>query len=240
MIRIGNFLFHYRNGLFPLAYGLLFAPTPALFDSDWLAALLGLGVALMGQMLRALTIGLAYIIRGGMNRQVYAEKLVTGGIFAHCRNPLYVGNMLTILGLGLASNSVLFLALGAPLFVFCYMAIILAEENFLRNKFGSDFEDYCRRVNRVLPRVSGLRATIGSMEFRWHRLLIKEYGSTFAWTAGMTLVVAKNLWWHRGFEAARQPIWALGGVLLLLILAYTAARVVKKSQLFKAPPEPAV
>src|SRR5678815_5444661 len=72
-------------------------------------ALAGLLIALSGQVLRAVTIGLEYIIRGGRNRQVYAEKLVTGGMFAHCRNPLYVGNFLVLVGLGVASCSALFL-----------------------------------------------------------------------------------------------------------------------------------
>src|SRR5213596_653057 len=136
IIKIGNFLFHYRNGLFPLVYALLVLKgRPALPDYR-VAALLGFLVGLTGQLLRAVTIGLEYIIRGGRNRQVYAEKLVQGGIFAHCRNPLYIGNLLIILGLGIACNSGLFLAVGIPFFVFAYWAIIAAEENFLRSKFG--------------------------------------------------------------------------------------------------------
>ena len=61
--------------------------------------LLGLVVALLGQILRAAVIGYAYIVRGGKNKRVYASDLVTGGFFAHGRNPLYVGNLLVVLGL---------------------------------------------------------------------------------------------------------------------------------------------
>src|SRR6266487_2867390 len=131
MIRIGNFFFHYRNALFPLAYLLLFLDGPRIITDYRLAVASGLIVALAGQGLRAVTIGLEYIIRGGRNRQVYAEKLVQGGVFAHCRNPLYVGNLLVLLGLGIVSNSRFFLALGIPFFLFAYWAIITAEENYL-------------------------------------------------------------------------------------------------------------
>src|SRR5216117_3713060 len=140
MIRIGNFFFHYRNALFPLAYLLLFLNGPRIIADYRLAVASGLLVALAGQGLRVMTIGLEYIIRGGRNRQVYAEKLVQGGIFAHCRNPLYIGNFLIVVGVGLASNSVLFLSVAIPFFAFAYWAIIAAEENYLRGKFRSEFD----------------------------------------------------------------------------------------------------
>src|SRR4026208_1568347 len=97
IVRIGNFLFHYRNGLFPAAYLLLVFPSRALFENYRLALALGFFIAFAGQLIRALTIGLEYIVRGGRNRQVYADKLVQGGVFAHCRNPLYLGNYLILL-----------------------------------------------------------------------------------------------------------------------------------------------
>jgi protein-S-isoprenylcysteine O-methyltransferase Ste14 len=160
MVRIGNFLFHYRNGIFPLVYAVLVFRSPPLFPDYRAAALLGFLVAFLGQLLRALTICLDYIIRGGRNRQVYAERLVQGGIFVHCRNPLYVGNFTILFGVGLASNSILFMSVAIPFLAFSYWAIIAAEENYLRNKFGNEFDDYCARVNRLLPNFSGITLTL--------------------------------------------------------------------------------
>jgi hypothetical protein len=48
--------------------------------------MIGLVVTITGQLIRGITIGLAYIIRGGKDRPVYAEDLVTEGMFNHCRN----------------------------------------------------------------------------------------------------------------------------------------------------------
>ncbi len=78
--------------------------------------IIGLIITVSGQVIRGATIGLAYIIRGGKNKKVYAEDLVTTGIFAHCRNPLYVGNILMLAGVGVLSNSLLYVIIMIPFF----------------------------------------------------------------------------------------------------------------------------
>ena len=240
MISIGNFFFHYRNGLFPLVYALLLFKSQPLLEDYRVAALIGFVVAALGQALRAVTIGLEYIIRGGRKRQVYAEKLVQGGLFAHCRNPLYVGNFTIIVGIAIASNSLLFVSVAIPFFIFAYWAIIQAEENFLRGKFGQEFDDYCARVNRLLPNFAGLGQTLSSMTFNWRRLITAEYGSAYIWLAAIILVTLKNVWLSGEYEA-RQPmvlgLWVSFGV---VTLSYVLARLSKKSGFLKAERNPAV
>jgi len=231
MIKIGNFLFHYRNGLFPLVYLLLFPKSAPLISDYRLAALAGLGIAAFGQFVRAVAIGLDYIIRGGKNRQVYAERLVQGGMFAHCRNPLYVGNFLILVGVGIASNSILFLCIGIPFFVFAYWAIIAAEENFLRNKFGGEFDAYCARVNRIIPNLSGLGKTLEGMEFNWRRLIIKEYGTTYVWMVAMILVTLKNVWLSGHYSPGNPLVWTLWVLLGLVTIGYLLARYLKKARI---------
>ena len=238
MVAIGNFLFHYRNGLFPLVYGLLVFRSHPLLENYRVALWSGVLVALAGQLLRVLTIGLEYIIRGGRGRQVYAEKLVTGGVFAHCRNPLYVGNFLILLGVGVASNSTLFLAVGIPFFTLAYWAIIAAEENYLRNKFGMEFNDYCARVNRFIPNLSGIQTTLSGMRFNWRRLITAEYGSAFIWVAAIILVTLKNLWLSGEYQTAGSIVWFLWILLVLATLAYAVARSLKKSGVLKSEVKP--
>jgi protein-S-isoprenylcysteine O-methyltransferase Ste14 len=230
MVRIGNFFFRLRNGLFLFAYLLLFAKATLIFKDYRTAALVGVAVALLGQGLRAVTIGLDYIIRGGRNRQVYADKLVTGGLFSHCRNPLYVGNYVVLVGLGIASCSAVFLFIGLPFFAFAYWTITLAEENFLRGKFGAQFDEYCRKVPRYIPRLSGLGKTLQGMGFNWRRLITAEYGSAYAWVAGMCLVILQNVW-LAGDYSERSP-WVLVPLIALAVatLAYGTARYLKKSR----------
>jgi protein-S-isoprenylcysteine O-methyltransferase Ste14 len=234
MVKFGNFIFHYRNFLFPVFYLFLFVPSAQLIPDFRIALVLGFLVSLSGQICRVATIGLKYIIRGGKNRRVHAEELVTTGIFAHSRNPLYVGNVLILVGLGIMSNTMLFNFVLTPLFLFFYQAIIRAEENFLRNKFGAAFDAYCASTSRWLPKMQGLSKTLNSMEFNWRRVLVKEYTSAYIWLSGAVLVVLNTFYKLSDpslFEQYRTPLLASLAVLLAL---YLYARYLKKSKRVQA------
>jgi protein-S-isoprenylcysteine O-methyltransferase Ste14 len=233
MVRLGNFLFHYRNGLFPLAYVFVFAKTTLLFPDYRVAAVAGLIIALGGQLLRVGTIGLDYIVRGGRNRQVYAEDLVTGGLFSHCRNPLYVGNYLILAGVGVASCSAIFIFVILPLMALAYWAIIAAEENFLRNKFGPSFDVYCARVSRIFFNPAGLRSTLQEMRFHWARVVVKEYGTTFTWTVGYIAVVMQNAWIKGDYFSSSPFIQSLWTFLGLAVAVYLVSRFLKKREILR-------
>ncbi|MFM2232366.1 MAG: hypothetical protein RJB31_1067, partial [Bacteroidota bacterium] len=227
MIQIGNFFFKYRNLLFILLYGLLFLPSPELFTEEVFHAdyktwplIVGLFVTVLGQAIRGATIGLAYIVRGGKYKKVYAEHLVSTGIFSHCRNPLYVGNILMLLGVGILANSMIYVAIIMPLFLFIYQAIVLAEENFLRGKFGADFDAYCSRVNRWIPSLKGIGATFSSMEFNWKRWVLKEYTTQFIWLAGIALLIIRL---YQIEDVLTNSIYAV----IILTIGYAIVRYLK-------------
>ena len=232
MVRFGNFFFKYRNVVFPLCFAVLVLgtrPIPGGSGLDRWRYALGFSVALSGQLIRALTIGLAYIIRGGRNRRVYAKDLVTEGIFAHSRNPLYVGNLLIVTGLGVLANSLYFYIVGIPLFMFMYAAIVRAEEAFLTRKFGEEYIRYCKAVNRFVPKLSGITKTIGSMTFRWRRLIIKEYGTTYTWLACAVLLIMKNDYIRFNYHMDRNALQQGSAALALVTCLYLLARYLKKS-----------
>jgi len=196
MITIGNFFFKYRNQLFIFLYALLLIPSPELFtveqfgqDYWFLSFYIGLLITTLGIMIRGLTIGLTFIERGGKDLKIHAEALITRGLFNHCRNPLYVGNNLMLLGLGILSNSLIYVLIVVPVFLFIYQAIVLAEENFLKQKFGTDYEEYCKTVNRWLPNLKGIGSTFSTMKFNWVRWLFTEYNTQIFWLAGVFLTV---------------------------------------------------
>lgn len=236
MISIGNFFFKYRNILFIVLYLLLFIPSPAIFSQDafgdnyyWWPIILGLLITLTGQAIRGATIGLAYIVRGGKDKKVYAEELVTQGIFNHCRNPLYVGNILMLLGVGVLANSLLYVIVVIPLFLFIYQTIVLAEEYFLLKEFGPAFTFYCRRVNRWLPNLNGIDQTFRNMHFNWSRWILKEYNTQFIWLTGILIIL---LFYYPELTHYKTHIRnsALGAGLLVLIALYMFVRYIKKSQ----------
>jgi len=236
MIKIGNFFFKYRNILFIFLYLLLFIPSPDLFSSELFGPrywhwpiIVGLLITISGQAIRGATIGLAYIIRGGVGGKVYAEDLVTTGLFNHCRNPLYVGNVLMLLGVGVLANSMIYVFVVMPIFFFIYQTIVLAEENFLRNKFGDSFNEYCKRVNRWIPNFSNLSQTFKSMEFKWKRWILKEYNTQAVWLGGITLILfLKYPELTRNDEQLRNRLLII--ILPIIGILYLFVRWLKKSK----------
>ena len=235
LVSLGNFLFRHRNLLFPvvfLAVVLLDRPRYPFGSAaaDRVLDVAGILLAAAGQALRVLVIGLDYIIRGGRAGKVYAEDLVTGGLFAHSRNPLYVGNIAVFVGLLVILNSPLGWLFGVPAVLVAYRAIVAAEEDFLRRKFGAPYDEYCRDVPRFLPAWRGLGATIRSMPFDWRRVVRKEYGSTFAWVTG----VLGLLVWERaavdGWASVRPDLASYGGFWLAALVLYGIARFLKKTK----------
>lgn len=226
----GHFLFQYRNALFPVACFLLFLPGPDPFPDALDATLVGGCIALVGQLCRAATIGLRYIVRGGRNRRVYAEDLVTEGIYAHTRNPMYLGNLLIAGGLAIASNSWTVICIAIPLGLGMYVSIVSAEEAYLRQRFGAAFDAYCREVPRWLPRLDGIISTLKSMTFKWKRLLLKEYGTPFGWISVLVLITFYNIWLTHQWRARHEAIEVLTTLFAVTFVLWLAALLVKRSR----------
>jgi protein-S-isoprenylcysteine O-methyltransferase Ste14 len=251
MIAIGNFFFKHRNWLFIFFYCALLIPSWPLFSEKqfgknyyWWPIGIGLFITVFGQLIRGLTIGLAYIVRGGKEGKPYAEGLVTEGIFNHCRNPLYLGNIFMLLGLGILVNSLVYVAIVIPVFLFIYQAIVLAEEDFLRNKFGPGFTDYCKKVNRWFPRLAGIGKTFRSMQFNWRRWILKEHTTQFIWLIGITVILFFRYPWLTGHDVeAADGLEALGmgyehlirlGIVIgILLCVYLLVRYLKKTGQFR-------
>ena len=231
LVELGNFSFKYRGYLLPIAVILLIVPSPHLFADAGDAGVIGFLIAVIGQAARVGTIGLAYIIRGGKDHRVYAEELVTSGLYSHCRNPMYLGNFFLLLGLAIASNSWIFALVGIPLSLGMHKAIVAAEENFLRGKFGAQLDVYCARVPRWVPRLKGLRHTLSGMEFQWRRVVRKEYAAAFDWFSAVALLVLINLWRVDQFDDDQVLTAVMTLVILVRVILWMAAR-----QMNKTPP----
>jgi protein-S-isoprenylcysteine O-methyltransferase Ste14 len=232
-IRTGNFFFRYRGGLFPaLVLFLALAVQPAQFAGnprlDLVAVVVGTVVALMGQLVRCATIGLVYIKRGGQNHRIYANSLVTEGIYAHTRNPMYIGNILIVGGFCLVYGSPWTYAAAFPFFLLFYLSITLAEEHYLRGQFGDEYNAYCRATNRFWPRMKGLGHTLIQHRFEWKRVMNKEYGNLFGFSLGLYVII--SLKYYRVYAPSPIPERPLLLVLPLipLFVLYGTARWLKK------------
>lgn len=82
--------------------------------------------------------------------QGHPDELVTSGIYAHLRNPMYLGHLVFLTGLTLATRSPVSLAITSGL-VHWYDERARADEARLSRLFGQRYDDYAARVPRWLP-----------------------------------------------------------------------------------------
>ncbi|MGZ8243402.1 methyltransferase family protein, partial [Methylomagnum sp.] len=235
LLASGQFFFRVRNGLFPVVLlTLVVVARPAEWFGnaalDTLLTALGVLLTLAGEAFRLIVIGYAYIRRGGKNKQVFANELVTRGFYAHTRNPMYVGNYLVVVGLALLFGSAWVVALVAPLFAWIYLAITTAEETYLRDKFGAAYDDYASRVNRFIPNLDGLKDSLAEFEYDWRRTLVKEY-NTLCFTVGVVLaLLAWKTYYLYGYTDHATTVRWLGGAIIPVALFYITVRHLKKTR----------
>jgi len=94
------------------------------------------------------------------------RELTRTGPYAHTRNPLYLGSMLIAAGFAVALLSWPIAAVLAVGFFLIYVPVIASEERFLRGAFAG-FDDYCRAVPRLIPRITpgGVQSDAGRFSF---------------------------------------------------------------------------
>jgi protein-S-isoprenylcysteine O-methyltransferase Ste14 len=114
------------------------------------------------------------------------SELTMTGPYAHVRNPLYLGSMLIATGFALALMSWPFAIVLVVFFLLIYVPVIASEEKFLRGEF-LEFEWYCARVPRLIPRITpvhspdgdrGRRGSFSLELYRKHREYNSAIGAT--------------------------------------------------------------
>lgn len=88
---------------------------------------------------------------GGPGMDTPPERLVTTGPFAWCRNPMYLGHIVFLLGLTLTLHS-LFAALITAATAVWFQFRVRRDEQRLHARFGEPYQEYSARVRRWIPR----------------------------------------------------------------------------------------
>ena len=131
-------------------------------------------VALARPTLESMLLGLPLVLAGEAIR-IWASghiektrKLATGGPYAHCRHPLYVGSLLLALGVAVASASVWVVAAVAAYFLAFFPSVMREETDFIARKFPEEFAAWAAEVPPFGPRLTpgGPR----SSHFEWSRV----------------------------------------------------------------------
>jgi protein-S-isoprenylcysteine O-methyltransferase Ste14 len=145
---IPPFAFFYFYLVFAAAFNLPTVSRQELFHSG-VASSAGVLVCLTGLLLLLLSIiSFGKSFRVGID-QTHPDKLITTGIFAFTRNPIYVAFGSVLLGQFLLfSNWILLVYLFAAIWLFHRQ--VLREEQYLRGYYGQQYSEYSNRVRRYL------------------------------------------------------------------------------------------
>ena len=89
---------------------------------------------------------------GGHGLSTPPERLVTTGIYAWTRNPMYLGHVIYMIGVALVFRSWIGAAIAAARAVWFHYRV-LGDERNLAARFGEPYGQYLRRVKRWVPGV---------------------------------------------------------------------------------------
>jgi protein-S-isoprenylcysteine O-methyltransferase Ste14 len=154
----------------------------------WLASPTRLSIA-VGCLVAAPGVWLRAIAAGHVRKN---SELTTTGPYAYTRNPLYLGSVIIALGFGVASRSPWVALAIIVLFLAIYLPVIRSEESYLRSVFD-DFDDYARRVPRLLPRFRADGTASGGFSRQLY-LKHREYNALVGSLLMMLALALKLVW----------------------------------------------
>jgi protein-S-isoprenylcysteine O-methyltransferase Ste14 len=135
-------------------------------------------VSFLGLAIRIITVGRALVGTSGRNtREQVADTLNTTGIYSVVRHPLYLGNYLIMIGFAMWLHVWWLIALTSCFYALYYERIMLAEESFLRQRFGETFEKWSAVTPAFFPKFRGWKPS--SVPFCWRTVAQREYNAFF-------------------------------------------------------------
>lgn len=154
---------------------------------------------------------------------VHSEALHADGPYRHVRNPLYLGNLLMALAIGLFASAMGWLVMVIGITVFCYR-LIGREEAALGAEQGESYGAFLHAVPRLLPSI-GARIPAAGATPNWISGLAAE---VFFWS--FTLGVL-------GFALTLNLMWFYAGMVASPLLSWLAGLAVRKRSRAGLAPE---
>jgi protein-S-isoprenylcysteine O-methyltransferase Ste14 len=178
-----------------------------------------MAVSFAGLALRVIVVGRAPIGTSGRNtRDQVAETLTTTGMYSVVRHPLYLANYLILIGFTMEFHIWWLVLLTTCIYALYYERIMLAEEAFLRARFGAAFEEWAAVTPAFIPKFSGWRPS--PVPFCWRTVLQREYNAFFLIIAVFFLLdlIGDSVAERR---LAIDPVWLgifIGGFVVFALL----------------------
>ena len=183
----GDFLFRWRSYiplllLFPGAMALsesaLFEEYHSEFTED-LWVFIGFFISMSGLFIRWITVGFVPGGTSGRNTtEQRASVLNTQAMYSIVKNPLYLGNYLTILGVLISLKVWWFVLLGSLAYSLYIERVIAAEERYLTDKFGKEYTSWAEKTPVFFPNFRLWQKP--DLSFSYKTVLKREYNGLMA------------------------------------------------------------
>ena len=123
-----------------------FIPVITFTNMRWIFILIGILCFIIG-----ITLWLKAVIIDRLDAHIIKNELVTTGVYAYVRNPVYSAFMFVCTGVLLIYGNLVLLVL--PIIYWGFMTVLMksTEEKWLENLYGKEYVQYRQRVNRCIP-----------------------------------------------------------------------------------------
>ena len=91
------------------------------------------------------------VVISKIDTSIIENHLLTSGIYAWVRNPIYSAIAIVLTGISLFFTNLWFFILPPLFWLTITITMKLTEEKWLLNMYGKEYLEYCRRVNRCIP-----------------------------------------------------------------------------------------
>jgi len=121
-------------------------PVITFANFQWIFILIGILCFIIG-----ITLWLKAVIIDRLDAHIIKNELVTTGVYAYVRNPVYSAFMFVCTGVLLIYGNLVLLVL--PIIYWGFMTVLMksTEEKWLENLYGKEYIQYRQRVNRCIP-----------------------------------------------------------------------------------------
>lgn len=121
-------------------------PVITFTNIRWIFVLSGILCFIIG-----ITLWLKAVIIDRLDAHIIKNELVTTGVYAYVRNPVYSAFMFVCTGVLLIYGNLVLLVL--PIIYWGFMTVLmkLTEEKWLEDLYGKEYVQYRQRVNRCIP-----------------------------------------------------------------------------------------
>ena len=182
--------------------------------------ILGFSLIFFGQIIRVSSRG----YKAEHSRD--SRALIQGGPYQLVRNPMYLGIFLIGLGVVLVLFKWWAVVIFIIVFIIRYLLLIYQEEAKLRGMFPDTYQEYCKKVPRILPsllRLFKLKITeYLPLKLSWFH---REIGSIFTLILLVFLVASWKDISKEGFKVyLSQSLWVVLTFIIFIIFVVSLSK----------------